>query len=133
MLYLKVYFCALVGFLAIDAVWLTVVARGFYRKHLGFLLTDRPNWWAAVSFYLLFVAGLLVFAIVPGLQVDSLRRGLLLGAFFGLIAYATYDLTNLATVKNWPWIVTVVDMAWGAFLAASVSGIGYMSGRWFGA
>jgi uncharacterized membrane protein len=132
MFYLKLYLCTLVGFLAIDAVWLTVVARGFYRTQLGFLLSDQPNWWAAIIFYLLFVVGLLVFAIVPGLQAGSLRSVLLLGAFFGLVTYATYDLTNLATVKNWPWLVTLVDMAWGTILAAAVSGIGYFAGRWLG-
>ncbi len=128
--YLKLYAITLVGFLAIDFVWLAFVARGFYRSQLGFLLSDQPNWWAAVVFYLLFVAGLLVFAVIPGLQTGSLRNALLLGAFFGLVTYATYDLTNLATVKNWPWIVTVVDMAWGMVLAASVTGFGYMVGRW---
>ena len=132
MFYLKLYLCTLVGFLALDAVWLGVVARGFYRRQLGSLLSDQPNWWAAVSFYLLFVAGLLVFAIVPGLQAGSLRKVLLLGAFFGLVTYATYDLTNMATVKNWPWLVTIVDMAWGTVLAAAVSGIGYFAGRWLG-
>lgn len=130
--YLKIYLAAFVTFLAIDMVWLVIVARGFYRKHLGFLLSDQPNWWAAIAFYLLFVAGLLVFAIVPGLDVQtgSLRKALLLGGFFGLVAYATYDLTNMATVKDWPWILTLVDMAWGAVLATSVSGIGYLVGRW---
>jgi uncharacterized membrane protein len=128
--YLKIYACAFVGFLAIDLVWLAVVARGFYRRQLGFMLSDQPNWWAAIAFYLLFVAGMLVFAVVPGLQAGSLRRALVLGGFFGLVTYATYDLTNLATVKNWPWIVTLVDMAWGTFLATSVSCIGYMAGRW---
>ena len=128
--YLKLYVITLVGFLAIDFVWLAFVARGFYRSQLGFLLSDQPNWWAAVVFYLLFVAGLLVFAVIPGLQTGSLRNALLLGAFFGLVTYATYDLTNLATVKNWPWIVTVVDMAWGMVLAASVTGFGYIVGRW---
>ena len=128
--YLKVYLCALVGFLAIDMVWLGIVARGFYRKHLGFLLADQPNWWAAAVFYLLFVAGLLVFAVFPGLNANSLRKAVLLGSLFGLITYATYDLTNLATVKNWPLIVTVVDMAWGAVLAAAGSCIGYLAGTW---
>ncbi len=128
--YLKLYVLALVSFLAIDMVWLTVVARGFYRKQLGVLLSDQPNWWAAISFYLLFVGGLLVFAVVPALQAGSLRTALLLGSFFGLVAYATYDLTNLATVTNWPWLLTLVDMAWGLVLAASVSGIGYLAGRW---
>jgi len=130
MYYLKLYAATFVGFLAIDMVWLAFIARGFYKKQLGFLLSDQPNWWAAIVFYLLFMAGLLVFAVVPGLQAGSLRKALLLGAFFGLVTYATYDLTNHATVKNWPWIVTVVDMAWGTLLAASVTAIGYLVGRW---
>jgi uncharacterized membrane protein len=128
--YLKIYVSALVGFLAIDMIWLAVVARGFYRRHLGFLLADQVNWWAAIPFYLLFVAGVLVFAVGPGLQANSLPRALLLGGFLGLVTYGTYDLTNLATAKNWPVIVTVVDMAWGTVLAAAVSGIGYLAGTW---
>ena len=130
MYYVKLYVCAFVGFLAIDMVWLTLVARGFYRRQLGFLLSDQPNWWAAISFYLLFVAGLLVFAVVPAVQEGSLRRALLMGGFFGLVTYATYDLTNLATVKNWPLMLTLVDMTWGLVLAASVSCLGYLVGRW---
>ena len=132
MQYLRVYLAAVVAFLAIDMVWLGVVARGFYRKHLGFLLADQPNWWAAGIFYLLFIAGLLVFAVMPGLQAGSLRRTVLLGGFFGLVTYATYDLTNHATVKDWPWIVTVVDMIWGTVLAASVSAAAYLAERWMG-
>jgi uncharacterized membrane protein len=130
MYYLKLYAATFLGFLAIDIVWLAFVARSFYKRHLGFLLSDQPNWWAAAVFYLLFIVGLLVFAVVPGLQASSLRKALLLGAFFGLVTYATYDLTNQATVKNWPWIVTVVDMAWGTVLAASVTTISYLVGRW---
>ncbi|MHC4398897.1 MAG: DUF2177 family protein [Planctomycetota bacterium] len=131
--YLKVYMIALVGFLAIDIVWLGFAARTFYRKHLGFLLGDQPNWWVAIAFYLLFVGGVVVFVVAPSLQEGSLRKALLLGAFFGLVTYATYDLTNHATVKNWPWIVTVVDLCWGAVLTASVSCIGYLAGRWLAA
>jgi uncharacterized membrane protein len=130
MYYVKLYVCTFVGFLAIDMIWLTLVARGFYRKQLGFLLSDQPNWWAAIAFYMLFVVGLLVFAVVPALQAGSLCRALLLGGLFGLVTYATYDLTNLATVKNWPWMVTLVDMTWGLVLAASVSCIGFLVGRW---
>lgn len=128
--YLKVYLLTFAGFLAMDMVWLVVVARGFYRERLGFLLSDQPNWWAAISFYLLFVVGLLVFVIVPAVEAGSLRRALLLGAFFGLVTYATYDLTNHATVKNWPWMVTLVDMTWGTVLATAVSCLGYLAGRW---
>ena len=131
--YLKVYAATLFGFLALDFVWLAVVARSFYRKHLGFLLSDQPNWWAAVAFYLLFVTGMVVLIVVPSLQTGSLRKVVWMGGLFGLVTYATYDLTNQATVKNWPWIVTIVDMCWGAVLAAAVSSIGYLIGRWLDA
>jgi uncharacterized membrane protein len=127
----KTYVCALTAFLAIDMVWLGLVARDFYRQRIGFLLADQVNWWAAIAFYLLFVAGVLVFAVRPALEARSLRKALLLGGFFGLVAYATYDLTNLATVKNWPLIVALVDLAWGTLLAAAVSGIGYLAGTRF--
>lgn len=81
-------------------------------------------------FYLLFVLGLMVFVIVPSLESGPIRRALTLGALFGLVTYATYDLTNLATVKDWPWIVTVVDLLWGSLLAASVSVLGLLAGKW---
>ena len=130
--YVKLYAATFVGFLAIDIVWLALVARSFYKSQLGFLLSDQPNWWAAIVFYMLFIAGLLVFVIVPAVEANSLRKALLLGALFGLVTYATYDLTNQATVKDWPWILTLVDMTWGAVLATSVSCLGYLVGRWLG-
>lgn len=128
--YLKLYFFTLLAFLAIDMVWLVLVARGFYQKHLGFLMRSAPNWSAAIVFYLLFVFGLLVFVIVPSLETGSTKKVLILGGLFGLITYATYDLTNLATVKDWPWVVTVVDLLWGCILATSVSYIGFLAGNW---
>lgn len=128
--YLKLYVISFAAFLVIDGVWLGVVARGFYKKHLGYLLTPSPNWAAALLFYLLFVGGVVFFVTVPGLATGSWKAVLLRGAFFGLITYATYDLTNLATVKDWPRIVTVVDMTWGAVLSAAVSIIGFLAGRW---
>ncbi|WP_339908353.1 DUF2177 family protein [Symmachiella dynata] len=130
MYYLKLYCCTLLCFFAIDMVWLVLVARGFYQKHLGFLLKDDPNWPAAIVFYLLFIFGLLVFVIVPSLDAGSTKKVLVLGCLYGVITYATYDLTNLATVKNWPWIVTVVDVIWGGVLATSVSYLGYLAGKW---
>ena len=128
--YLKVYAATFAGFLAIDVFWLGLVARKFYRRHLGFLLADQPNWWAAIAFYLLFVAGILVFSVVPALRTGSLWNALLMGGFYGLVTYATYDLTNQATVKNWPWIVTIIDICWGVILSASVSAVGYLAGSW---
>ena len=128
--YVKLYFAVLIAFFAIDMVWLGLVARGFYRQQLGFLLAPNPNWLAAIVFYLLFIAGILFFVVVPGLEADSLRATLLRAALFGLITYATYDLTNLATIKDWPLLVTVVDMIWGVVLSISVSYVGFWAGKW---
>jgi len=128
--YLKLYFLTLVVFLAVDAFWLGLVARTFYRKYIGFLLAPSPNWLAAIIFYLLFVVGILVFVVVPGLQENSLRTVFLRAALFGLITYGTYDLTNLATVKEWPLVVTVVDMVWGTVLSVLVSSAGFLLGKW---
>jgi len=128
--YIKLYLATLVAFFLIDMVWLGFVARGFYRKAIGFLLSPSPNWAAAILFYLLFVGGILIFAVVPGLQAESLRKALLQGALFGLLTYATYDLTNLATIKDWPLNVTVVDMIWGTVLATSVTWVSFLVGRW---
>jgi len=130
--HLKLYLGILAVFLAIDAVWLTLVARGFYSDHLGYLLASETNWIAAGVFYLLFVAALQVFVVLPGLQAGSLRQVMLRGAFFGLVTYATYDLTNLATVAGWPLVVTLVDLAWGAVLCTTVSLVGYLVGRRLG-
>jgi uncharacterized membrane protein len=130
--YLKLYFATLIAFLAIDMVWLGVVARTVYQNYLGFLLTPTINWIAAVLFYLLFILGILVFVVVPGLENNSLKVTLLRAALFGLITYATYDLTNLATVKNWPVLITVMDMAWGTVLSVVVSYVGFMVGKWLG-
>lgn len=132
MTYLWVYLAALAAFLVIDLTWLGVVARGYYQNHLGYLLSPNPNWPAAIVFYMLFVAGLVYFAVAPGLRAASLGQALFSGALFGLIAYATYDLTNQATVKDWPWAITVVDMIWGTVLATAVSFVGFQAGRWLG-
>ena len=127
--FVKLYAIAVCVFFAIDIVWLGFVARNFYQRHLGYLLRPQPNWTAAIVFYLLFVLGLTVFAIVPAVREDSLRKALLLGGFFGLITYATYDLTNQATIRDWPLLVSVVDMCWGVVLAASVTTITFLLGR----
>lgn len=124
-MFIKLYFIALPVFLAIDMIWLGLVAKGFYAKQIGFLMKTNINWTAAIIFYLLFITGLVVFVIGPSLEKDSWQQVLLLGALFGLITYATYDLTNLATIKNWPILVTVVDLLWGSFLSASISVITY--------
>lgn len=124
-MFIKLYLITLPVFFAIDIAWLGIVARDFYRQQIGFLMAKDINWSAAVIFYLLFIAGLILFVISPAIEKRMWRDALLMGALFGLITYATYDLTNLATVKGWPVLVTMVDLAWGAILSASVSVIGY--------
>jgi len=124
-MFIKLYFIALPVFLGIDMIWLVLVARGFYSKQIGFLMKTNVNWTAAIIFYLLFIVGLVIFVIAPALDKNSWQKALLLGALFGLITYATYDLTNLATIKNWPLLVTLVDLLWGTILAALVSIITY--------
>jgi uncharacterized membrane protein len=125
-MFLKLYAIALPVFFAIDMVWLGLVAKDFYRGQIGSLMKSDINWTAAISFYLLFIVGLVVFVITPAVEKGSWTYALVFGAFFGLITYATYDLTNLATLKDWPILVTLVDLAWGAVLAASVSVVTYL-------
>ena len=120
-MFLKLYCIALPIFFGLDMVWLGVAAKNFYAKQIGFLMAPKVNWAAAILFYLLFLAGLVVFVIAPAVEKDSWVRALMLGALFGLITYATYDLTNLATLKDWPLALTVVDLIWGTVLAGSVS------------
>lgn len=124
-MFIKVYLVALPVFFAIDMIWLGLVAKNFYRDQIGFLLKPDVNWPAAILFYLLFIVGLVLFVINPALEKGSWVHAVAFGALFGLISYATYDLTNLATMKDWPLLVTVVDLAWGATLAASVSTVTY--------
>jgi uncharacterized membrane protein len=126
--FLRLYLASLLAFLLIDLTWLGWVARGFYRQHLRHLLAKRTNWAAAIVFYLLFVLGLLVFAIVPGLAAGSLSKTLIWGALYGFFTYVTYDLTNMATLKNWPLVLVLVDITWGVVLATSVSSVGFWVG-----
>jgi len=130
--YIKLYLATLIAFFAIDMVWLGLIARNFYRQQLGFLLRPDTNWVAAIIFYLLFILGILVFVVLPGLAEDSLKTTILRAALFGLVTYATYDLTNLATVKDWPLLVTIVDLAWGTVLSIAVSCVGFLAGKRLG-
>jgi uncharacterized membrane protein len=125
-MFIKLYFITLPIFLAIDMIWLGLVAKNFYAKHIGFLMKTNINWTAAIIFYLIFIVGLIIFVIMPALEKNSWLTALLLGALFGFITYATYDLTNLATIKDWPLLVTIVDLIWGTVLAASVSTVSFL-------
>jgi len=125
-MFIKLYFIALPVFFIIDMIWLALVAKDFYQKQIGFLMRPDIKWPAAIIFYLLFIAGLVTFVISPAVEKHSWVNALLFGALFGLITYATYDLTNLATLKDWPIIVTIADLIWGTVLAASVSALTYV-------
>lgn len=131
--YILLYLATVPVFFLIDLVWLGVVARDFYRSQIGSLMADPIVWWAAILFYLLFIAGIIFFVVLPALDAGSWTKALVLGAAFGFFAYMTYDLTNLATLRGWPITLVVVDIAWGTVLAASVATASYFIGtRIFG-
>ncbi len=121
------YLICLGTFLVVDLFWLGIVARNFYRNQLGSLMADSTNWAAAIIFYLLFVAGVVIFVVNPAVEKGALGRSIGFGFLFGLITYATYDLTNLATLAGWPLKLTMVDLAWGGVLSAIVSLVGYLA------
>ncbi len=124
-MFIKLFAIALPVFFVIDMIWLGLVAKDFYRAQIGTLMKVDVNWTAAIIFYLIFIIGLVVFVISPAVEKGSWVHALLFGALFGFVCYATYDLTNLAVAKDWPLLVTIVDMLWGAVLAASVSTMTY--------
>jgi uncharacterized membrane protein len=128
--YIKLYLLTVPVFFAIDMVWLAYAARGFYRDNLGHLLSPQVNWPAAIVFYLVFIAGILIFAVAPSLRSGSLGKAALWGALFGFFTYATYDLTNMATLKDWPLRVAAADILWGIILCSSVASISTLIGRW---
>jgi uncharacterized membrane protein len=127
----RLYIVTLVFFLGIDAFWLGLVAPGFYRSQIGHLMAGTANLPAAGIFYLLFVGALVYFVVAPGVGEGKRRNVILRGALFGLVTYATYDLTNLATLRDWSLLVTVVDMTWGSVLTTATSALSVWAGRKF--
>ncbi len=117
---IKLYLAALGIFLVLDMLWLLVLARNVYQQQIGQYMRPDPNLYAAGAFSLLFIAGLLSFAVLPGARAPL--HATLRGAFLGLLTYATYDLTNLAVMRDWPLLLTVVDLLWGSTLCAVVAG-----------
>lgn len=126
MSYLVAYLVTAVVFFGLDYVWLSRVAAGFYRDRLGHLLMDQPNLVAAGLFYLAYVAGIVYFAVAPALGSGSAASAFLAGAVLGLVAYGTYDMTNLSTLRDWSVAVTVVDIAWGTLLTGVSAWAGYL-------
>ena len=126
MIYIKAYTGALLAFLALDALWLGLVAKSFYASQLGDLMRDKPQFVAAGVFYLAYVAGVVYFAVAPALNAaNPLRTAVISGALLGLLAYGTYDMTNYATLKGWPPLLVAVDLAWGTVLTAAAAACGY--------
>jgi uncharacterized membrane protein len=125
--FFKLYGVALITFFVMDLLWLGVVARGFYQTHMGHLMKPSVNWAAAAIFYLLFLVGLVVLVVLPAVERESLAQAALLGALFGLVTYAAYDLTNLATLDGFPLKVALVDLVWGTVLCATISAITFLA------
>ncbi len=119
------YFLTFIVFFILDMAWLGFIAKDLYKKHLGTFLSAEVNWPAAIVFYLLFIVGVFIFAILPAVEKNQVSSAVLLGALFGFFTYATYDLTNLATMKDWPIRIVVIDLIWGSFLTSVVSTAGY--------
>ncbi|UCG13189.1 MAG: DUF2177 family protein [Deltaproteobacteria bacterium] len=122
----QLYMVTAVFFFAIDILWLGVIAKNFYNRHLAQFFRERVNWAAAAIFYALYILGIMIFAILPGISSASLARTVILGVLYGLFTYATYDLTNLATIKDWPVKIVVVDILWGMMLCGLVSAGGFV-------
>jgi len=129
MKFVTAYIATASVFLVCDMVWLGVVAKGFYRSRLDALLLADVNLPAAVAFYLVYIAGIMVFATLPGFNAGAWKTALMFGALFGFFAYATYDLTNLATLRGWPISLALLDIAWGTVLTGVSATLGYLAAR----
>jgi len=128
--YCLVYAASLLVFLVVDFAWLGWVAQSFYHRQLGELLSQRVNWPAAITFYAIYVVGLMIFCVAPALSRASLVNAMVLGGLYGFFTYATYELTNYALIRNWPVALVPVDIAWGVVLCTIVSAGGFLVGRW---
>jgi len=129
--YLSVFFASLI-FLIIDVLWLSISVKLFYRPQIGLLLNEKPIFWAAILFYLVYIFGIAILIIQPSLNNDSMSQSFWTGLILGVVAYGTYNLTNMATIKNWSVYVVVVDMAWGGFLTGFSSSLGiFLSKKFF--
>jgi uncharacterized membrane protein len=128
--YLAAYFAAGLAMAALDMIWLGVIAKPLYQQEIGSLLGERPRIIPAIVFYTVYAAGLLIFAIAPQADEMPWTRAIILGALLGFFAYSTYDLSNFATLKNWPLGLTIIDMAWGTALSAVSAVVGKFAFDW---
>ncbi|HOF78872.1 MAG TPA: DUF2177 family protein [Candidatus Dojkabacteria bacterium] len=125
MKYIYLYIITFVVFLAIDFIWLNFIAKNIYATKIGHLLAENPKLFPALIFYLVFIVGVIIFAVLPGYEAQNIWKTVMLGALFGFLTYSTYDLTNLATLKNWPVSVTIIDLIWGTSISTVTSVAGY--------
>ena len=130
MINLKLFLVSFITFLFLDAIWLGLIARGFYSKHLSLYLTDNVIWPSAFIFYIIFNIGLLIFVILPSIEKNSYSTLLIYSILYGLVTFATYDLTNHATIKDWPLIVSIVDMSYGMFVALISSSAAFYANKY---
>ncbi|GAM16060.1 DUF2177 family protein [Mesobacillus selenatarsenatis] len=128
---MKIYGITFLIFLVLDSVWLGLISPSLYKEQIGHLLAPEVNWIAAALFYILFIAGLVYFAVKPAIQGDSWKTAVKNGAFFGLVCYATYDLTNQATIRDWPLMITAIDLMWGTFICGISSLLSFFTARRF--
>ena len=126
--YAVVYLATLLAVGLLDALWLGVIAKTWYQEAMGNLMADKPNLYAAAAFYLVYPIGLVIFAVLP--SGDQLGKALVLGALFGFFCYGTYDMTNLAVIRNWPAGLSFIDLAWGVTVSAAGASAGLLASRW---
>ena len=126
MTFIKVFLIALIIFLILDFIWLGLIAKNLYQKEIGTLLKTKFNFLAAFIFYIIFIIALTIFVILPAISNDSLKEVLLLGALFGFVTYATYDLTNLATLEGFTIKIVIIDLLWGTTLGTLISSLTYL-------
>jgi len=127
--YFFIYLIAVFIFFVVDMIWLGIIAKNLYQNNLKGLLRDKPNWMATITFYLLFIVGIIIFAVAPAIRNDSFLMAVLYGGLFGFFTYATYDLTNYATLKNWPFNIVIIDIIWGIVLTGIVSTLSYLASK----
>jgi uncharacterized membrane protein len=130
MKYILHYLLTIPVFFVIDLIWLGLVGKPLYDKYLGHLMKENVNWKAAILFYLLFILGILIFSVYPALKLEKVSYALIYGALFGFFTYMTYELTNLAVIKDWSWQIVPIDILWGTILCSLVAGGSYFVGKW---
>lgn len=127
--FIKLYLLTVPIFFLIDMLWLGWIAADVYQEHIGHLLATEVNWAAALAFYLTYIVGILIFAVIPGLNKGSVAHTLTMAAAFGFFTYLTYELTNMATLPDWPFRLVVIDTLWGVILCATVASASHLIGR----